>query len=385
MPSFLRPAAFALCLGLTACGGGGSSPGTPAPASAPEFLYSSGDLLDVEGQTVLRRSIVVGGPDLVVLQDLPAGAVRSLGAFGALGGNSWQLAGARVYAAMDGSDCSSYGCIYQWDAGGLVVTNLSEGNPLYAGLTPGLADFDEAPLARGSFAMWTAWRQLGGYVVHEATGGSYRHIPVPPQASYVGNWGYDVAVEAATAHVVFWGQTAGSGSTSETDVFHWDSVSGMTTRLTHGGAQEMAPQSDGIRVAWQHWPVGSRMEGPFVLMEQPLAGGSASPVSTSATRFLLRDGVLAWTEQRSSGVVLVASAAGATRTLTNNSATLLANAGGHVVYLGNGDSGYGLYEWSVASSRSTFITADAPSFTIAFLASDAVIYQVRDAVYRFAF
>lgn len=370
---------------LAACGGTEvASLAPPASTDDPRVAsprFSSGELLAINNDLALHRTIVVGAADRVSLHRLDNGAVQDLDAVGANGGAHWQLGGESAYAAWRGPDCV-FQCIYHWSAEGRRA-NLSAANPLYQGATQGLADFDDAPLVRGSQIVWTAWRQFGGYVLYDANLQSYRHIPQLPSTAYTSNWGYDLALDGASVHFVFWAPTSGSGSTgTELDIFRWDSDSGSAIRLTGGGAQNLAPQTDGKRVAWQQWPLGATTEGPFTLMVQPGSGADndarTEVLSTTATRFLLREGALAWNEVVATGQrVRVSMSDGSSATIGEPGARLLANAAGQVIYLGGGPSGYGVYGWDAQTGRSRLLVPDAPSFIRVFIGDGELVYQIE--------
>ena len=178
--------------------------------------------------------------------------------------------------------------------------------------------------------------------------------------------------------VAYW-VISGVGTSVPYDVYLWDSVTGASTRLTAGDAQEIYPATDGTRVAWQRSSVGGGASGTFTLVTRPLAGGPAVALSTTAWKFLLRDGVLAWTESRgpASGA-LVVSTGGTTTTLAAN-ASLIANAEGHVIY----SVGLKLYSWSAATGVST-LRADDSAAERAFVSNGALFFRIQRSVYRVA-
>ncbi|HSV79184.1 MAG TPA: PKD domain-containing protein [Ramlibacter sp.] len=348
-----------------------------ALAYSPSVVMPAGGrLLAADGNQALYRPNVAGEIDPVIVRDLVSSSELSLGPIGSDVGSDWQLTGGRVYAQMRASDCPST-CIYQWGQDGS-RTNLTTSNPLYAGLTRQLSDFDEHPVSRDGYVVWAAWRQLGGYILYEAATGTYRHIPKPPEAGYVGNHLYEVAVAGGVVRFVFWAQTGGSGTSSTFDVYQWDSVSGASTRLTSGTQQDIYPQTDGLRAAWQRQPVGGSVDGRFTLMAQPLAGGGATALSSSVISFKLRDGVLAWLERTPNfEYTLRASTASGVTTIASGLGLGLWSAGGGFVIYSDGAK---TYAWNAATGQASLKIDAVPAEQ--FVAGGALVFRIGSAIYR---
>jgi hypothetical protein len=102
-------------------------------------------------------------------------------------------------------------------------------------------------------------------------------------------------------------------------------------------------------------------------------------VSSTATSFLLRGGVLAWAETAAGGARSIkASTATSTFTLSNlSSSTLLANGDGRVAFVEQGR----VYTFDAASGRSTLRVETAPTGA-AFIAGQALVFTVQSSVYR---
>jgi len=338
---------------------------SPALTLTPLFtLPSGGSLLASDGAQILYRA-----PDGGVL--LRAGADVALNGAAALQyATDWQVSGGYVYVEAKGTDCTpTFNCIYEWNSAG-VRRNLSALSPYTAGAT-----YQVNPVARDGRVVWTNWNgpNPGSYTAYDALNQSFSKISQPAGVNYVGNTDYDLAVVNGVLRFFFWGQTGGEGTSSRFDVFDG------ATRLSAGSGRNIYPQTDGVRVAWQQSPVGGTADGSFTLMVQPLSGGGASAVSTAATRFMLRDGVLAWIEKTGASQTLKASTGGAANTLSSqSSASLLGVAGGHVVFSERGK----VYTWKASSGQQTLKIDTVPAQTLT--TPSGLIFSLGNQVYRTA-
>lgn len=344
---------------------------TSGLAYAPLFtLPAGGELLAVADSRILY--VTADGSPL--LRDTGSAAeVVLAGATAIQFATDWQISGGSVYVQGKGTDCvANFVCIYAWDAAGRIA-NLSTANP-FAGTS-----YQEHPVANDGYVLWTngAGASPGGYTLYEVATGTYAGITLPAGAHYVGNTDYDLAVVGAVVHFYFWAQTGGSGTTSAFDIFRWRSDTGISTPVTSGGGRATYPQTDGIRAAWRQEPLGGSADGTFVLMSLPLAGGASTVASSSASAFILADGVLAWTESAAGSKIVKASTGAAATALTGpDAARLYANGGGQVIY---GQQGK-VYSWNATSGVSTLRLETTPSRIL--LGGGAMVFSIGTTVYR---
>jgi hypothetical protein len=352
-------------------------------AYAPLFTMPlAGQLRAVEGTQILYDT----GEGRVVLRDAITGTEVTLdGAAGIEYSSDWQLSGGRVYVSGKGADCVQY-CIYQWTADGTRV-NLTNPNPYSQGATTSAGGiFDLHPVARSGYVAWVndmvldrpgPGRATGRYTIHNVATGTYTRVGVPADANYVGNWRYDLAVVNGVVHFYFWGQTGGSSARSMYDIYKWQSDTGATTRLTPGGAVAIYVQTDGVRVAWQQSP--STLDETHSLMVQPVEGGAAAVAGSHESTYLLEDGVLAWAEKTPAGLAVRASTAtSAVTRLGGDAAHLVANAGGHVIYVEQGK----IYSWNAATGVHT-LRLEGPGGPF-MVGGGALVFVINQTVYRVA-
>jgi len=346
---------------------------SPARAHVPSFaLPADAWISATDGTQVLTST----GDGHVVLRELVAGTAVTLSGTATLRyATDWQISGGRVYAQAQDTDCTlSFVCIYEWDGAG-VRRNLSAASPHTAG-----SRFQENPVATGGHVVWTnASGTAGGtYTLLDVQRQAHTLIVPPAPVNYPGNTQIDLAVSGGIVHFVYWGQTGGSGMASQFDVFTWASDTGVSTRVTSGGARHIYPQTDGHRLAWQQTPVGGTDDGTFMLVTRALAGGVSTTVSGKATRFRLRDGVLAWQELLTpTSLAVKAWTAGTTTTLSTLSSTsLIGSTNGRVVYTAGGK----VYSWHAASGATTLLLDVMPSNP--FVAGGALVFAFEAAVYR---
>jgi hypothetical protein len=308
--------------------------------------------------------------------------------------SGWQLDQSHVVAFGQGPDCASplFVCAYVWGPDG-TRTNLSA-------TVAGSRSYDQHPALRYPWVMWINQFTASGstYTVrHLPTGQNFTIAQPASVTGTLGNWQFDVALANpsqpdAGVLAFFWGTLSASGVGPRADIYRWDATSQATQRLTDADSQQVYVQTDGERVAWQQRAAGS-VDAPYTLRTSPAgsagsSGGSPiSSLSTTMTRFVLKDGVLAWMEGDTlTGQRLmahVASGTGASASPYTLSAlsgsNLVGVGGGAVVWTENGQ----LFSWRPATGRRLLhpttpgsVLVDGPS---AYLTSGT-----SQAVYRVA-
>lgn len=351
-----------------------------ALAYSPAFaMPAGGQLLATDGSRVLYgaadgtvRMRELAGAAEVALAGVPT--IQSVA--------GWQLDAGRAYAQGKGADCVLV-CIYQWGSDGS-VKNLTNPNPFSraANIGGGWA-YDQRPVARDGYVVWVndGADGTGRYTVYSVASGSYTPVVAPAGVRGVGNTGYDFAVTSGVLQFWYWAQTGGEGSTLTYDVFRWRSDTLASTRVTAGGGRSVYTQTDGVRAAWQQLAPGSSAADPFSLVSQPVAGGSTTTWSTSATSFLLRDGVLAWVQEGLGGArAIQAVGTGGVHTLSNlNTSALLAVGGGQVAYTHQGK----LYTFDPANGQAR-LRADAAPAGPVFISGGSLVFAIGASVYRVA-
>ena len=358
---------------------------TPALAHSPAFALPAGaQLLAAEGTRVLYG--VLGGA--VWMRDLAtSGEVALSGVSTIQSVSGWQLSGGRAYAFGKGADCV-LSCIYQWGADGSIA-NLTNPNPYSRATNIGGGwAYDLHPVARDGYVVWVndgaadtgvPTQATGRYTVFDVQAGTYARVGAPAGVTGVGNWNYDFAVTGGVLQLWYWAQTAAEGASLAYDVFRWRSDTGLSTRITSGAGRNLYTQTDGVRAAWLQLPPGAAAGDPSGLVSVPVSGAASTTWSISATRFLLRDGVLAWTETGVGGTrAIKAATAGQAFTLSSlSSSTLVAAGAGQVAYAHQGK----LYTFEAATVQ-TRLRAEAPPAGPVFITGGSLVFNVGAAVYR---
>ena len=328
---------------------------SPAKVRVPAFTIVGqtraidGDrvLYTATDQSVRLRNVAAGTE--VVLQG--AKEIDSLDHF--------VIAGSRVYADGHGADCNVNTllyCVYQWQADGS-RRNLSIASPLVLGPSQFVGVNETRPVAHGDKVIWIN-DNTNTFTLYDASSDVFALITVPSDISRVGNFAYDFADDGATVRLFYWAP----GAPHTEDIYRWSSASGSSVKLSSSGTENSYPQTDGVNVAW---------EESSGLMIEPVAGGSPTLVTSSASGFLLRDGVLAWTESTLNGSVLKAWPA-ATISKAGHFAGDSYVVGGHVLYYETDDE---LYDWSSATGISSPVFRGRLSL---FLSGDAAYFHVGD-------
>lgn len=255
----------------------------------------------------------------------------------------WFLVDGAVYGSGSltgtntAADCASFGCIYRWDASG-TITNLSKAVSSGSGS-------DTYPVIKGGYVVWA--RGHNQLIVYKVADGSYTTIPVPSDATSIGNTNFDFTVSGGKVTVFFWAYAGSAYS-----VYKWASDTGVSQKISSDPV-DLYTQTDGNTVAWL-----TSSGSPAALKVQPVGGGGTTTLSTSAeTGFILRDGVLAWTDTGSPNAIK-ALYNGVTTTLTTTAQglRLYANANGVVVYADNDK----VYSWNAATGQKTLRIDSAP-------------------------
>ena len=123
-------------------------------------------------------------------------------------------------------------------------------------------------------------------------------VPAPAGKPYVGNGGTAVLSRGSSALLCFWANDAGSTINDTTyGVYTFDSSTGVAQRLSPQNVRDIYVQTDGQRIAWQRLQQGS-VTAPFSIVVATLSQPLVNQVlSSNASQFILRDGLLAWQEQ----------------------------------------------------------------------------------------
>jgi Putative Ig domain len=215
------------------------------------------------------------------------------------------------------------------------------------------------------------------YEFYNLTSGQVLQIPVPAGATSA--YG-DGSFYLAQGQLVLY-YTANTGTTT-TDIYSWSQATGVSTRITSGGFAQSAPQTDGVRVAWQNTsasPSCSLPLGGCTLSVLTIASSTIQTVSTTLSNFALNDGLLAWTEKSTAGGGLKVSDGTTTTTLSAQTTAQLFGVGtGYVLYEDNG----AMYDWSSAAGAQTLYNAMPRQ---AFIAGKTVYFtsgSTTNAVYQ---
>lgn len=317
---------------------------TPALAYTPvATLGANARLLATDGQ----RVVYVAGDLSVHLLDWGASTdVVLQHAADVAYAIQWQLAGGQVFASgKDPADCSAVNCVYRWLSDG-TRANLADANPVAAGAV------QVWPAAHDGRALWSN-DSPSSYTLYDIATGAFTLVAPDAAVGTALPAQFDFSVQGGVVQVVHAGAT-GAGLA---DVFAWHSDSATSTRLSTPGRYSVAPQTDGVRVAWSELPAPSSAPTSSLVVA-PLGGGAPSTLSTSMGQFLLRDGVLAWIEVPGTTAVLKASAANGTSTLSSGGNTaLVGSSGGTVVYAAGGRT----TAWSASTGQAATLVDVVPT------------------------
>ena len=192
---------------------------------------------------------------------------------------------------------------------------------------------------------------ITAYQFYNLTSGQVLQIPVPAGATSVDG---DGSFYLAQGQLVLY-YSAQTGMTS-TDIYSWSQATGVSTRVTSGGFTQSAPQTDGVRVAWQNTSASPSCinQGGCTLSVLTIASAAIQTVSTKLSTFALNDGLLAWTEKSTAGGGLKVSDGTTTTDLSTQTTAQLFGVGtGYVLFENNGF----MYDWSSAAGAQVLFNA----------------------------
>lgn len=355
----------------------------PAMAQAPLFeMGTNARLIAAQGGELLWQA----GDGTVNRRKANGDNVEMSGSSGLFYASGWQLDQGHVVAYGQANDCALFVCVYAWGPDGQ-RRNLSA-------LVSGGRSYDQHPVLRYPWVMWIADHRYALQHLNPPAGAVAQYLIEKPVSvtGVLGNWQFDLAVspqanapDALTAF--FWGtlSTSGNPTGPRADVFRWHSSSPSAQALTASEATEVYVQTDGQRVAWQKRAPGS-VDAPYLLQVAPATATTASAVSTLSTemtRFVLKNGLLAWHEGLSGAVTgqrLMLNTGTESITLsTDRTASLLAVAGRSVLWAENSK----LYAWRADTGKRVLLDVVTAS-----LVSDGIAVYLRTGelgtVYRLA-
>ena len=201
----------------------------------------------------------------------------------------WRFSSRRALNSGIGDDSSAFN-IYLWDADGS-RRNLSK--------EAGVTDFAQVdPMIDGDWVAWSVGNLPSQYMLMNVVTRQSIVVPAPAGKPYVGNGGTAVLSRGSSALLCFWANDAGSTINDTTyGVYTFDSSTGVAQRLSPQNVRDIYVQTDGQRIAWQRLQQGS-VTAPFSIVVATLSQPLVNQVlSSNASQFILRDGLLAWQEQ----------------------------------------------------------------------------------------
>lgn len=247
--------------------------------------------------------------------------------------NFWRYTQGRTFSFGVGTDTGGSYNVYMWEADGR-RRNLSK--------ETGVTDaFQERPTPDGDWVVWYGGPSSSRLVLYNPTSGLLHSIRPPAGAGSLGNNEYALASRSPTRAEVYYWVNEGTGY----GVYHFDSASGLTQRLSPSGSRDTYIKTDGTRVAWQRLKPGS-IDSPFDLVVASASQPTQLRVlSTSMTRWFLDDGLLVWQEVGPTSSVIKVDDGTTSFQLSNRlSATVLDVSGGTIAYAEDGK----LWVWSAA-------------------------------------
>lgn len=363
-----------------------------ALAYAPAFVLPAGamgQLLAVgEGDNLIYRGVsdydatvpVARVRNLVTGVDKALTGTDEMYSFSNETPRGWGMADGRVYVTAKSMTCAytNATCVYRFAPDG-TYANLSSENPF------SVAGLQGATAAHDGYVLWSS---ASGLVLYDAlpseiVAGTYTQVfGLPASQSFIS---YDFAVVNGVVNVVYSARTGAS----TTEVYRWKAGDPAPTLLGAGAAWDFGQQIDTERMAWRHSATAQQANRPASLLSQSVGGGTTTTtLSTNANAFLLRDGLLAWTEgdpaldwdlSSSRATVLKVSKAGITSTVSNGPAVqLLAVGGGHVAYVSQGK----IYTWNAATGQATLRSETVPAPEPVLILNGALVFRVGQLVYR---
>jgi hypothetical protein len=268
------------------------------------------------------------------------------------GGNEdWVIYNGNVFADGEASPPFTLN-VYEWSPANVItdlstVTNLQNASQTekLVGVHDGWALFAVQTSASGGQA------QITTYQFYNLTSGQVLQIPVPAGATSVDG---DGSFDLARGQLVLY--FSARTSTTSTDIYSWSQATGVSTRITSGGSAQSAPQTDGVRVAWQNTSASPSCinQGGCTLSVLTIASGTIQTASTTLSSFALNDGLLAWTEKSTAGGGLKVSDGTTTTALSAQTTAQLFGIGtGYVLFENDGF----MYDWSSAAGAQVLFNA----------------------------
>ena len=329
---------------------------SPALVYTPVFtLGASSQILAVSGMNVLYSP-----PDgSIHLHTASGDTVLSQGSLTDLG--YWRVtSGGYVLAGGFGKDRPGGSTsVYVWAPGSVNAANLS----VSAGST---SIYDQLLSVHFPWVLWesefsSASGNPGQYTLYNLSTGQNLNVSAPPNAVGVGNISCDFTTINGQLNLFYWATMQSSTLTNLNNVYRWNQASNTSTPLSQDG-QSIAPQTDGVTVAWESSP--TPLSPPLTLYEYGLTSSTLSTLSTGMTQFELASGLLGWVEQTTSSgnysTVLTQTIKASSATTISSISTLLSSvffgsSGGYIVFQENGK----LYAWSPAKGRQLLFDASA--------------------------
>jgi hypothetical protein len=127
----------------------------------------------------------------------------------------------------------------------------------------------------------------------------------------------------------------------------------ITSLASDPSLREVAPQTDGTRVAWRSGALAATTP-PYSLIAYDIASSSQTTLSTTMSTFQLADGTLAWAESGSNTTYIKASDGTTTTTISSLTSSVLYGTGGGYVLFGEASK---LYVWSAAGGKQPILDA----------------------------
>ena len=214
------------------------------------------------------------------------------------------------------------------------------------------------------------------YNFYNLSTGQVLQVPVPSGSTSLNG---DGSFYLSQGQLVLY-YSATTSSTSS-DIYSWSQATGVSTRITSGGATQSSPQTDGVRVVWETTTAASNCLnlGGCTLSALTISTGTIQTVSQIMANYALSDGLLAWTEKSPGGGGLKVSDGTTTTVLSSQTTAQLFGAGtGYVLYENNGF----MYDWSSAGGAQTLFNALPRQ---AFIAGKTVYFtngSTNNAVYQ---
>lgn len=311
----------------------------PDSAFRPQAMLESPILFGVDAETALVGSVVDASQQTYLLRRVRGSVdtglqIVTVDEAARLQSEHFAISGGWVAARIvDSSDGLSRWAIQAWGTDGQrrnlsVETGSGEASGLVYGKEGWFVWLSGKPLDPASERLTLLQLSTG------------RTLSVVPPVTGQRLYGDDVALASSGNDVkLFFSSPSG--------VYQFDSSTGQTLGLSPQAVKDITPQTDGQRVVWQRYPVGTLgAPEPYTLVSVSVASPSASTViSTAAREARLADGLLAWREQGLTSNAIKVDDGKSTVVLSSQiDASINAVGGGAVVY----GAGGRLYLWTPA-------------------------------------